>query len=444
MPKFGQMTEDSAIVEWLKKEGDKVAKGDILFTVETDKSVMEVESFEEGTLLKIAVRPGVSVPVQSTVGFLGKPGEAVPVVIAPPPAPKQEVARAVPSAPSVVLPSLHHSTTPALPSPPIHQSINPPIQSPAVFRISPRAAALACDCVIDPSSITGTGPGGRVVEKDVKAYLEARGYSQLRISPAAKQLAAKEKLDVLAIQGTADAGRISVADVERALAEKPKPMSKMRQIIAQRLTQSVVTAPHFFVTVEVDMTDLVKFRAQLKEKGAPYTVTDFISQAVVLTLKEFPEVNSATDGKTTRWNSHVHLGLAVSLEQGLVVPVIRNADELAMTELNARAKELADKARNAKLAPDEMSGSTFTISNMGMLDVENFTAIINPGESAILAVSSTLKKAVVRDDKVVVHSIMKMTLSSDHRIIDGAMAARFANAVKQKLEDIELWKLLTN
>jgi pyruvate dehydrogenase E2 component (dihydrolipoamide acetyltransferase) len=312
-----------------------------------------------------------------------------------------------------------------------------------LFRISPRAAALARDCVIDPLRITGSGPGGRVIEKDVKAYLDAKGYSQLRISPAAKQLAAKERLDVLAIQGTADSGRISVADVERALAEKPKPMSKMRQIIAQRLTQSVVTAPHFFVTVEVDMTDLVRFRAQLREKGAPYTVTDFISQAVVLTLKEFPEVNSATDGKTTRWNSHVHLGVAVSLEQGLVVPVIRNAEELTMAELNARAKELADKARVGKLAPDEMTGSTFTISNMGMLDVENFTAIINPGESAILAVSSTLKKAVVRDDKVVARSIMKMTLSSDHRIIDGAMAARFVNAIKQKLENIELWKLLT-
>ena len=443
MPKFGQMTEESAIVEWLKKEGDKIAKGDILFTVETDKSVMDVEAFEAGTLLKIVVKPGVSVPVQSMVGFLGQPGDAIPEVTAPAPAPRPqaEAGRAVPSAPAAPGQPSNQPPLQAAVAPTIQQSIHPPIQ-PALFRISPRAAALARDCVIDPSRITGSGPGGRVVEKDVKAYLEAKGYSQLRISPAAKQLAAKEKLDVLAIQGTADSGRISVADVERTLAEKPKPMSKMRQIIAQRLTQSVVTAPHFFVTVEVDMTDLVKFRAQLKEKGAPYTVTDFISQAVVLTLKEFPEVNSVTDGKTTRWNSHVHLGVAVSLEQGLVVPVIRNADELTMTELNARAKELADKARNGKLAPDEMSGSTFTISNMGMLDVENFTAIINPGESAILAVSSTLKKAVVRDDKVVVRSIMKITLSADHRIIDGAMAARFVNAVKQKLENIELWKLL--
>ena len=191
------------------------------------------------------------------------------------------------------------------------------------------------------------------------------------------------------------------------------------------------------------MTHLVQFRGQLKEKGAPFTITDFISEAVVLTLKEFPDVNSSTDGKAIRWNSRVHLGLAVSLEQGLVVPVIRNADELTLAELNPRAKELAEKARAGKLAPDEMTGSTFTISNMGMLDVENFTAIINPGESAILAVSSTVKKPVVRDDKVVVRSIMKMTLSSDHRIIDGAMAAKFANAIKQKLEDLELWKRLT-
>jgi pyruvate dehydrogenase E2 component (dihydrolipoamide acetyltransferase) len=445
MPKFGQMTEESAIVEWLKKEGDKVAKGDILFTVETDKSVMEVQSFEAGTLLKIAVLPGVNVPVQSTVGFLGQPGEAIPAVTAPAPAPApkpQEAARAVTTAPAPQVPRAVPQPSAAAAAPLIHPSISPLIQ-PSLFRISPRAAALGRDCVIDPARITGSGPGGRVVEKDVRAYLESKGYPRLRISPAAKQLAAKEKLDILTIQATADSGRISVADIERALAEKPKPMSKMRQIIAQRLTQSVVTAPHFFVTVEVDMTELVRFRAQLKEKGAPYTVTDFISQAVVLTLKEFPAVNSSTDGKTTRWNSHVHLGVAVSLEQGLVVPAIRNADELTLAELNARAKELADKARSGKLAPDEMTGSTFTISNMGMLDVENFTAIINPGESAILAVSTTLKKPVVREDKVVVRSIMKMTLSADHRIIDGAMAARFTNAVKQKLEDLELWKLLT-
>jgi pyruvate dehydrogenase E2 component (dihydrolipoamide acetyltransferase) len=478
MPKFGQMTEESAIVEWLKKEGDPVAKGDILFTVETDKSVMEVESFAEGTLLKILVQPGLSVPVQSTVGFLGQPGEPIPVVPAPgdqgiksrnAASARQEAALPAPSDPGIkragepepipvfartasrrgagILPAGRQDACPALR--PVENRDKPAGDvaqaapaAPARFRISPRAKSLAADCVIDPSGIRGSGPLGRVVEKDVRAYLEARGYRRIRISPAAKQLAAREKLDILNLTGTGDLGRIGLADVQRALAERPRAMSRMRQIIAQRLTQSVLTAPHFFVTVQVDMTGLLSFRARLKEQGAPYTVTDFISQAVVLTLKDFPDVNSSTDGKTIRWNSHVHLGLAVSLEQGLVVPVIRNAEELTLAELNARSRELADKARNGKLTPDEMAGSTFTISNMGMLDVENFTAIINPGEAAILAVASTLTKPVAREGKVVLRSMMKMTLSSDHRLIDGAMAARFLNALKQKLEDLELWKLL--
>jgi pyruvate dehydrogenase E2 component (dihydrolipoamide acetyltransferase) len=450
MPKFGQMTEESAIVEWLKKEGDKIAKGDILFTVETDKSVMEVESFEEGTLLKITVPPRVNVPVQSTVGFLGNPGEAIPTVTATAPvAPKKIEATAqsapapapVISAPKIIVPVAAPvvSAVPVAPVAPVAQIPS----APKLFRISPRAAALARDCVIDATRIKGSGPEGRIVEKDIRDYLAKHSYDKLRITPSAKEKAVQEKLDILTLTGTSDGGRITIADVNRALAERPRTMSKMRQIIAQRLTQSVVTAPHFFVTVDVDMTGLVKFRAELKGRGAPFTITDFISEAVVLTLKEFPDVNSSTDGKTIRWNSKVHLGLAVSLEQGLVVPVIRNADELTLAELNLRAKELAEKARAGKLAPDEMSGSTFTISNMGMLDVENFTAIINPGESAILAVSSTVKKAVVREDKIVVRSMMKITLSSDHRLIDGAMAARFANAIKQKLEDIELWKRLT-
>ena len=429
MPKFGQMTEESAIVEWLKQEGDPVAKGDILFTVETDKSVMEVESFAEGTLLKILVPPGLSVPVQSTVGFLGQRGEPIPVQPAPTQAPRVPEAPPLDTRPSTLAP---RPSPLAPPGPPA---------APARFRISPRARKLAADCVIDPSGIQGSGPMGRVVEKDVRAYMEARGYGQIRISPAARQLAARERLDLLSLAGTGDSGRIGVADVQRALAERPRAMSRMRQIIAQRLTQSVLTAPHFFVTVEVDMTALLCLRARLKEQGAPYTVTDFISEAVVLTLREFPDVNSSTDGKTIRWHSHVHLGLAVSLEQGLVVPVIRNAEELTLAELNARSRELADKARKGKLTPDEMAGGTFTISNMGMLDVENFTAIINPGEAAILAVASTLSKPVALEGKTVVRSIMKMTLSADHRLIDGAMAARFLNAIKQKLQDPELWNL---
>jgi len=239
-------------------------------------------------------------------------------------------------------------------------------------------------------------------------------------------------------------GRISLAEVQRAIAEKPKAMSKMRQIIAQRLTQSFRDIPHFYVTVPVDMSDLIAYRNVLKAAGAPYTVTDFISQAVVLCLLEFPTVNSSTDGRTIRWHSQVNLGLAVSIEGGLVVPVIPDAGRLTLTEISATSKQLADKARAGKLTPDEMSGGTFTISNMGMLNIQNFSAIINPGEGAILAVASTLPQPVVREDKILIRQIMQITLSLDHRLIDGALGAQFINAVKTKLEDIELWKRLTS
>ncbi|MCS7337758.1 MAG: 2-oxo acid dehydrogenase subunit E2 [Verrucomicrobiae bacterium] len=447
MPKFGQMTEESTIVEWRKKEGDKVAKGDVLFTVETDKSVMDVEAFTEGILLKIVVPAGVAVPVQTVVGYIGQPGEPVPVTEVP------KFGKPVPSVASTVSPPVVPTTARAVPQPaPVAAEVQPlqpvtvphaPVAAP-VFRISPRAEALARECAIDPTKITGTGPNGRILERDVRAYLDARGYHNLRITPAALELARKQKVDVLEVRGTGAGGRITVADIQRALAERPKPMSKMRQVIAQRLTQSFTTQPHFYVTVSVDMTELIAFREGLKAAGAPFTVTDFIAQAVVLTLQEFPVVNSSTDGKNVRWHSHVNLGIAVSVEGGLVVPVIHMAEELTFLDLCMRAKQLVEKARAGKLTPEEMSGGTFTITNMGMLNVESFHPIINTGEGAILAVASTLKQPAVRNDQIVIRSLMKMTLAADHRLIDGALAANFINAIKAKLEDIELWKRLTS
>ncbi len=444
MPKPGQFTEECTIVKWLKKGGDAVAKGDILFEIETDKANMEVESFFEGTLLKILTPEGGTVPVQAIVAWVGQQGEAIPATPPPPaPAAKPAAQPEVSSQKSEV----SQAKAAAAAAPTASSSIRPQPSAivpaaPQRLRISPRAKALAERSVISPATIRGTGPGGRIVEKDVLAYLDARGYAQLKITPTAKDLAAKEKLDLLALRGTGEAGKITVEDVNRAVAEKPKAMSKMRQVIAQRLTQSFTGTPHFFVTVAVDMTDLVAYRATLKAKNLPYSVTDFIAMAVTLCLKEFPTVNSSTDGKSIWWHSKVNLGLAVSLESGLVVPVIRDADDLTLLELHDRSAALIEKARNGKLLPDEMSGSTFTISNMGMLNVENFTAIINPGEAAILAVSSTSKQAVVKDDKIVVRQMMKITLSSDHQVIDGAQAAHFVNALKAKLEDVALWKKL--
>jgi len=434
MPKFGQMTEESTIVEWFKKEGDAVAKGDMLFAVETDKSVMEVEAFEAGTLIKIAVTPGVSVPVQSVVGFLGTPGEAIPEILKPQPAAPKPVAPAASTVPVAVtrLTSAQAATPVAAPA---------VATEPELFRISPRASALARASVIDPHPIKGTGPDGRITEENVKAYLEKRGYDQLRITPAAKALAAREEIDLLSVE--APDGRIELAAVERAIAEKPVAMSKMRQVIAQRLAQSTITAPHWYASVSVDMGEVLAARARFKDAGVKVSINDFIAHATVATLKEFPAFNSSTDGKTVRWKARVHLGIAVSLEEGLVVPVIRGADQLSLAEIGARSADLAAKARAGKLGPDELSGSTFTISNLGMMDVENFAAIINLGEAGILAVSSVIKKPVVRNDEIVIRPMMKMTVSSDHRLIDGATAARFINAIKSKLEDAELWRATT-
>jgi pyruvate dehydrogenase E2 component (dihydrolipoamide acetyltransferase) len=314
---------------------------------------------------------------------------------------------------------------------------------PPVFRISPRAAKLARECAIDATPIVGTGPGGRIVERDVKQYLETQGYGRLHITPTAKKLAAREGINLLSLARKDDGEPITVADIERLLAERPQPMTRMRQIIAQRLTESFTHAPHFFVTVSADITELEALRGGLKAQGTAYTITDFILKASALALEQFPAVNSSSDGVSIRWHGSIDLGLAVALEQGLVVPVIRRANELTLAEIHARAQELTAKARAGQLTPAEMTGSTFTISNLGMMDVENFTAIINPGESAILAVSSGAKQPVVRNDQVVVRSMMKMTLSSDHRLIDGAMAARFLNSIRKTLEETSLWQRLT-
>ncbi|MBN1557711.1 MAG: 2-oxo acid dehydrogenase subunit E2 [Lentisphaerae bacterium] len=451
LPKLGQTVEEAAIVKWHKQEGDTVRKGEVLFEIETDKAVLEAESFHDGTLLKVLVGEGRTVPVSSVVAYVGKPGEKIPETLpaaAPEPAPAAPEPAPEPApAPRPEPPAAPPAAAPEPPEPPAPTPAarpeTPAPRPPSRLFISPRARALARDRAVDPARITGSGPNGRITVRDVKAYLEAHHYAALRISPAAKRLAVMEGIDILTVRGTGLSGRIMTADVRRAIAERPRPLSKMRTIIAQRLTESFRDTPHFYVSVSVDMTDLLRYRAELKEQGAAYKVTDFILEAVVLTLTEFPVVNSVTDGRTIRWRGSVDLGLAVGLEDGLVVPVIRSAETLSLGELHEAAQILAGKAREGKLLPDEMKGGSFTVSNMGMFDVDNFNAIINPGEAAILAVASTRPAPVVRDGAVVVRQIMKLTLSVDHRIVDGTTGAQFVNAVKAKLEDVELWKSLT-
>jgi pyruvate dehydrogenase E2 component (dihydrolipoamide acetyltransferase) len=368
------------------------------------------------------------------VAFIGRPGEPIPDVPAPVSSPRQEIKPTAIPTPDAVTPIRQHSESePLSPKP-----IIPPIQ-PTRKAVSPRARQTAQEHAVSCEPISGSGPNGRVTEKDVLNYLKAKKYNELRITPAAKALAIKEKIDVLSLEPEVKNRRISIEDIERKIAEKPKEMSKIRQIIATRLTKSFSSTPHFYVTTAIDMTDLLEFRKKLKRESKPYSVTDFILKSSAMALEEFPEMNSTTDGKSVNWHAQIHLGLAVDVKEGLVVPVIRNAGAISFLELHEQVITLVAKARDGKLAPDEMTGSTFTISNMGMLNVDNFTAIINPGESAILAIASIFSVPVVIKNEIKIRSIMKATLSSDHRIVNGAVAARFVNRIKNQLEDVKTW-----
>jgi pyruvate dehydrogenase E2 component (dihydrolipoamide acetyltransferase) len=395
MPKPGQMTEDCVLTLWRKAEGEAVHRGDVLFEIETDKAAMEVESFEEGVLLKRLVDEGQTVPVNAICAYVGAAGEAIPeaapepwVVTAPAEAPPE-------TAPARVVAPL----TPAPPERPAH----PPSPT-GRLRISPRASRLAAEVGLDARSIAGSGPGGRIVERDIEAAIVAGPPATPVASPGADQ-------------------------------EAPRPLSRMRRIIAQRLTESFTSVPHFTITVAVDVTRLEVLRQQLKAAGTNLSVTDFILDAAAQGLLELPDVNARTDGLSVWPRARVHLGLAVALPAGLVVVVIRDADRLTVGEIHERAAALAAAARAGTLGPDEMTGSTFTVSNLGMYGVDEFSAIINPGESGILAVGSAMPTPVAVPEGIVVRSIMKLTLSADHRLVDGVLGARFLDAVRRRLED---------
>ncbi len=407
MPKPGQMTEECSIVEWHKKEGDPVRRGDVLFEIETDKSNMDVEAFDEGILLRILVQAGETVPVNTVCAYVGEAGEAITNAPAPAAAPTLLAPAAAGAAPVVATPA--PTAAAAAPAPARAASAAAPGGR---LAMSPRASRLAAEGGIDPRTLAGTGPDGRIVERDVRAAIAAAAAA--RTAPA-----------------TASAQPAASADGE----EPPRQMSRMRRVIADRLTTSWTTTPHFTVTVAVDMTKLLALRGKLKAAGTNFTVTDFVLAATADTLAEFPDVNSRTDGVSVWPRERVHLGMAVAVRDGLVVPVIRDADKLTVNEIHARAVALATAARNGTASVDDLTGSTFTVSNLGMLGVEEFSAIINPGEAAILAVSAAIPTPVAVDDAVEVRPIMKLTLSADHRLVDGATGARFLTTLQGRLED---------
>jgi len=474
MPKPGQMTEECIVVAWHKREGDPVHKGDILFEIETEKSTMEVEAFDEGVLLRIVADVGATMPVNTICGWVGQLGEAIPAVTAALPSAPASAPTRVPdvraldelaSSQPVESGDLERNDVP-------RSAALVPASDRASSPISPRAAGLAAMHGIDPRTISGTGPGGRIVERDIAALIAAglasaaevhiprplaaarptatptesvsaaqAPTSALAIEPEALELAAFGFVTSIGVLGSGPAGRVTKADVERALREQPQPLSRMRQVIARRLTESYTTTPHFAVTVAVDMTALQQLREELQALPPAYSITDFIAAAVIAALVEFPVVNSCTDGKLVWVREHVDLGLAVALEAGLLIPVIRHAERMRLPELHESVATLVAAARAGTLPPQDLSGSSFTISNMGMLGVEHFTAIINPGEAAILAVSSTVPSPVVIKGAIGIRQIMRMTLSADHRLVDGALAARFLDSVRRSLEDIDALRL---
>ncbi len=425
MPKPGQMTEECVLTLWRIEVGDPVHRGDVLFEIETDKSAMEVETFEEGVLLAKLVADGETAPVNAVCGWIGEAGEAVPEAPEPAPAlvPAAEAAAARPTpvaagaTPTAAAPAAAASSTPAA-----------PVADGQKLRISPRASRLAATAGLDPRTLTGTGPGGRIVERDVQAAVDAAATAPApapTASPSAGSVAAP-------------VAPIAVPPAEGE--EEPRPLSRMRRTIAARLTNSWQTTPHFTVTVAVDVTRVMALRAELKAEGHALTVTDFVLAATAQTLAEFPDVNSRTDGEQVFPRRRVHLGVAVSVPAGLVVPVVRDADRMTIVELHDRVGALAAAAREGTVAVDDLVGSTFTVSNLGMFGVDEFSAIINPGEAAILAVSSAVATPVAVDGGIGIRQVMKLTLSADHRIVDGEMGARFLNALRRRLEDVRAFR----
>lgn len=396
MPKLGLTMKEGTIIEWKKQEGESVTKGEVLFVIETEKVSYEVQSNESGILGKIVAREGDVVPVAGVVAYLVAPGEKVSAADAP-----------AKSEPKTAVSEAALTTTTITPSPAGEQ-----------INISPLARKIAEENKLDITSIKGTGPGGRIVKEDVLRAIEDAKVAVSQPPPV------KEAV------GEASAGGL----------EEVKPLSSMRKIIAQRMTETF-TVPHFYLTIEADVGDLNKAReARLpvieSKAGVRLTITDLLTKAVAMALEDNPAMNcSYVAGGSVKMFKRIDIGIVASVEGGLVVPVIRNANQKSLVELAVKRSELAQKAKDRKLTKEEMSGSTFTISNLGMFGIDQFCALLQPPEAAILAVGRTLEKPVVRDGQIVIRPMMSLTLSIDHRVLDGVVGANFLQSVKKYIEN---------
>lgn len=406
MPKLSDTMTEGVVAEWHKKVGDVVENGELLAEIETDKATMEFESFQDGVLLHIGVDKGGTAPVDSVLCIVGEKGEDFAELLAasaspepessPEPAPAAAPTPAPAPAPAPVAasaPSPAPAVPPAVPA--------PAPMSNARVKASPLAKKLAEDRGLSLGLIPGSGEGGRIVKRDVEAFV---------------------------------GGGSSAANAVERFTEVG--VSQMRKTIARRLAESKFTAPHFYLSLTMDMDAAMTARKALNDRG-PHRVSfnDMVVKAVAMALKNHPAVNSSWLEDRIRYNEHVHIGVAVAVEDGLLVPVVRHANAKSFAEIGVEVREFAQKAKDKKLQPSDWEGNTFTISNLGMFGIEDFTAIINPPDACILAIGGIQSVPVVRDGAVVPGHTMKVTLSCDHRVVDGATGAAFLNEVKQNLEN---------
>lgn len=440
MPRLSDTMESGTIVEWKVAVGDKVSSGDVVADVETDKATMELAVYDDGTIASIDVEPGQQVDVGTVIALLAEKGEdpanLKPAASAPAPAPAPA---AVPEPAPEPVSSPGPAASPAVSAAPAASS------SGGGMRISPVARRMAEAAGIPLATIVGTGPSGRIIKRDVEAAMAAGAETVASVPPAANVpavAAAPIAQPVAQASSSAITPIESMAGHGSPMASRRVPLSNMRQVIARRLVESKTTIPHYQVSMSFDMDPLMAMRKDLNEKLAggdvKLSVNDFLVRAAALAMHQHPDFNASFDGDAIVQHGAVNVGIAISLPEdkggGLVVGVIRDADRKSLRMISAESKALAEKARTRGLAPEDMEGATFTISNLGMYGVDHFTAIINPPNSAILAVGGAMKQPVVRGDSIEVGHRMTATLSNDHRVLDGAMAARWLQTVRESVE----------
>ena len=460
MPRLSDSMEEGEIVAWHKKVGDKVAKGDLLAEINSDKATMDFESPKAGTLLYIGVPAGDKLVVGAPLVVIGNEGEAyehligggaaaTPVTepsapVAEPAAPAAAVSTAT-TAPVAAGAAVTPIAEPAAPAAAVSTATAAPVAAvagaatPSVSAVethdksrifaSPLAKEIAKASGIAIENVQGSGDNGRIVKRDVEAAVSKAATTTVVTAPSA---VAAPAVQVVTAKPTP-----SVSTAFGSEDYTDQPLTSMRKVIAKRLSESLFTAPHFYLTMEINMDKAMELRTQLNAVAAPVKLSfnDIVVKAVAVTLRNHPAINSSWMGDFIRQNNHVNIGVAVAVGQSLFVPVIRHADMKSLGQISTEVRALAGKAKEGKLQLPEMQGSTFTISNLGMFDIEEFTAIINTPDSCILAVGSIMQKPVVKNGEIVVGNVMKITLSCDHRVVDGATGAVFLQELKAKLED---------